>query len=98
MIILQLIVKGTRVKALVKDKRKALEAFGSYVELTTGDASDERFLKKAFKGVGAVISPTVCLTKPFTIRIKLYIDLKHGAFHSFLGRKVSYRLSRVLEV
>jgi hypothetical protein len=33
MIILQLIVKGTRVKALVKDKRKALEAFGSYVEV-----------------------------------------------------------------
>lgn len=33
MIILQLIVKGTRVKALVKDKRKALEAFGAYVEV-----------------------------------------------------------------
>lgn len=33
MIILQLIVKGTRVKALVKDKRKALDAFGAYVEV-----------------------------------------------------------------
>lgn len=33
MIILQLIVKGTPVKALVKDKRKALEAFGAYVEV-----------------------------------------------------------------
>lgn len=33
MIILQLIVKRLRVKALVKDKRVAMEAFGSYVEV-----------------------------------------------------------------
>lgn len=33
MVILPLIVKRTRVKALVKDKRVALEAFGSYVEV-----------------------------------------------------------------
>ena len=33
MVILSLIVKRTRVKALVKDKQTALEAFGSYVEV-----------------------------------------------------------------
>jgi hypothetical protein len=33
MIILSLIVKKARVKALVKDKRTAMEAFGTYVEV-----------------------------------------------------------------
>lgn len=33
MVILSLIVKRTRIKALVKDKRVALEAFGTYVEV-----------------------------------------------------------------
>ncbi|RHN39400.1 hypothetical protein MtrunA17_Chr8g0343411 [Medicago truncatula] len=36
-------------QALVKDKRVALEAFGSYVESMTGDTSDNRFLMKALK-------------------------------------------------
>ncbi|CAH8257959.1 unnamed protein product [Arabidopsis lyrata] len=81
MIILQLIVKGTRVKALVKDKRKALEAFGSYVELTSGDASDERFLKKAFKGVGAVISPT----EGFLPNVKSFRGVKHAVLLSQLS-------------
>ncbi|XP_048617342.1 uncharacterized protein LOC106406662 isoform X2 [Brassica napus] len=73
MIILQLIVKGTRVKALVKDKRKAMEAFGAYVELTSGDASDERFLRKAFRGVGAIISPT----EGFLSNVKSLKGVKH---------------------
>lgn len=33
MIILSLIIKRTRIKALVKDKRVAMEAFGTYVEV-----------------------------------------------------------------
>lgn len=33
MVILSLIVKRARIKALVKDKRAALEAFGTYVEV-----------------------------------------------------------------
>ena len=33
MVILSLVVKRTRVKALVKNKRAALEAFGTYVEV-----------------------------------------------------------------
>ncbi|XP_010540089.1 PREDICTED: uncharacterized protein LOC104813956 isoform X2 [Tarenaya hassleriana] len=59
MIILQLIVKRTRVKALVKDKRKAVEAFGTYVESMSGDANDKSFLRKALKGVRAIISPSL---------------------------------------
>ncbi|KFK41684.1 hypothetical protein AALP_AA2G159600 [Arabis alpina] len=81
MIILQLIVKGTKVKALVKDKRKALEAFGAYVELTTGDASDERFLKKAFRGVGAIISPT----EGFLSNVKSLRGVKHAVLLSQLS-------------
>ncbi|KAF5466385.1 hypothetical protein F2P56_016311 [Juglans regia] len=57
MVILSLIVKRTRVKALVKDKRAALEAFGTYVESMSGDASDRPFLKRALRGVRAIICP-----------------------------------------
>lgn len=35
MVILSLIIKRIRVKALVKDKRAAMEAFGTYVEVGT---------------------------------------------------------------
>ncbi|KAJ0229012.1 NAD(P)-bd_dom domain-containing protein [Hirschfeldia incana] len=81
MIILQLIVKGTRVKALVKDKRKAMEAFGAYVELASGDASDERFLKKSFRGVGAIISPT----EGFLSNVKSLKGVKHVVLLSQLS-------------
>ncbi|KAL2468535.1 NAD(P)-binding Rossmann-fold superfamily protein [Forsythia ovata] len=57
MIILSLIVKRVRVKALVKDKRAAMEAFGTYVESIAGDAKNNTFLKKALRGVRAVICP-----------------------------------------
>ncbi|KAI4329097.1 hypothetical protein L6164_021398 [Bauhinia variegata] len=57
MVILSLIVKRTRVKALVKDKRVALDAFGSYVESIAGDVADKRFLKKSLRGVCTVICP-----------------------------------------
>lgn len=35
MVTLSLIVKRSRIKALVKDKRAAVEAFGTYVEVRT---------------------------------------------------------------
>lgn len=57
MIILSLIVKRTPVKALVKDKRSAVEAFGSYVEPMAGDTNDRSFQKKALRGVRAIICP-----------------------------------------
>ncbi|CAL1376454.1 unnamed protein product [Linum trigynum] len=57
MVILQLIVKRARVKALVKDKRAAMEAFGTYVESIVGDVNSKPFLRKALRDVGAIISP-----------------------------------------
>ncbi|KAJ4833922.1 hypothetical protein Tsubulata_044619 [Turnera subulata] len=57
MVILSLIVKRARVKALVKDKRTAMEAFGTYVESMAGDANSQPFLKKALRGVRAIICP-----------------------------------------
>ncbi|GAU28776.1 hypothetical protein TSUD_357620 [Trifolium subterraneum] len=57
MVILSLIVNKSRVKALVKDKRVALEAFGNYVESMVGDTSDNRFVKKALRGVRTIICP-----------------------------------------
>ncbi|PON47057.1 NAD(P)-binding domain containing protein [Parasponia andersonii] len=57
MVILSLIVKRARVKALVKDKRAALEAFGTYVESLAGGSRDKPFLKKALRGVRTIICP-----------------------------------------
>ncbi|KAG4199337.1 hypothetical protein ERO13_A05G140600v2 [Gossypium hirsutum] len=57
MMILSLIIKRTRVKALVKDKRSANEAFGTYVESISGDTSNKVFVKKALRGVRAIICP-----------------------------------------
>ncbi|XP_062211511.1 uncharacterized protein LOC133912675 isoform X1 [Phragmites australis] len=57
MVILALILKRTRIKALVKDKRSTEEAFGTYVECMVGDMEDKSFMKKALRGVRAVICP-----------------------------------------
>lgn len=57
MVILSLILKKTRVKALVKDKQAALEAFGLYVEPVAGDIRDEQSLKKALREVRTIICP-----------------------------------------
>ncbi|MBA0691201.1 hypothetical protein Goari_008842, partial [Gossypium aridum] len=46
-----------RVKALVKDKRSANEAFGTYVESISGETSNKVFVKKALRGVRAIICP-----------------------------------------
>ncbi|KAK6128069.1 hypothetical protein DH2020_038197 [Rehmannia glutinosa] len=66
MIILSLILKRVRVKALVKDKRVALEAFGTYVESMAGDTKDKLFLKKALRGVRAVICPILSVYRNST--------------------------------
>ncbi|KAL9463714.1 hypothetical protein AB3S75_001513 [Citrus x aurantiifolia] len=58
MVILSLIVKRTRIKALVKDKRNAMESFGTYVESMAGDASNKKFLKTALRGVRSIICPS----------------------------------------
>ena len=45
MIILSLIVKRCRIKALVKDKRAAMEAFGTYVEVRGADLDSTKSLQ-----------------------------------------------------
>ncbi|KAI4325352.1 hypothetical protein MLD38_030761 [Melastoma candidum] len=57
MVILSLIVKRTKVKALVRDERAAKEAFGDYVESVSGDTSDKQVLNRALRGVRAIICP-----------------------------------------
>lgn len=57
MVILLLILKRTRIKALVKDKRSTEEAFGTYVECMVGNIEDKSFTKKTLMGVRAVICP-----------------------------------------
>ncbi|GMI82174.1 hypothetical protein like AT1G72640 [Hibiscus trionum] len=57
MVILSSIVRRIRVKALVKDKRSANEAFGTYVESISGDTSNKILVKKALRGVRAIICP-----------------------------------------
>ncbi|KAM5584715.1 hypothetical protein ABKV19_004196 [Rosa sericea] len=54
---MRLIVKRARVKALVKDKQAALEAFGTYVESLTEDSRDKPFLRKALREVSTVTCP-----------------------------------------
>lgn len=73
MIILSLIIKRTRIKALVKDKRVAMEAFGTYVEPIAGDARDRSMLKKALSGVRAVICPN----EGFVSNIESWKGLQH---------------------
>ncbi|MCD7455911.1 hypothetical protein HAX54_030064 [Datura stramonium] len=73
MVILSLIIKRTRIKALVKDKRVAMEAFGTYVEPIAGDARDRSLLKKALSGVRAVICPN----EGFISNIESWKGLQH---------------------
>ncbi|KAH0464002.1 hypothetical protein IEQ34_006788 [Dendrobium chrysotoxum] len=57
MVILSLVVKRARVKALFKDKKASVDAFGTYVEALVGDLSNMSFLSKALRGVRAIICP-----------------------------------------
>lgn len=73
MVILSLIVKRIRVKALVKDKRAAMEAFGTYVESIAGASNDSTSVKKALRGVRAVI----CANDGFVSNIEGWKGLEH---------------------
>lgn len=55
LVILSLIVKRARIKALVKDIKAAASAFGSYIEPIAGDVTDKTSVKKALKGVRVII-------------------------------------------
>lgn len=58
LLVLQLILKRIRVRALVRDAKAATAAFGPYVEPVVGDVTDATSLKKALRGVRAVVIPT----------------------------------------
>ncbi|GFP85720.1 hypothetical protein PHJA_000715700 [Phtheirospermum japonicum] len=73
MIILSLIIKRVRVKALVKDKRVSMEAFGTYVESMAGDPKDNKFLNKALRGVRAII----CSNEGFLSNIDSWKGIQH---------------------
>lgn len=133
MVILSLIVKRTRIKALVKDKRTANEAFGTYVEVIvwysssefalirlalwswslsadflmeccwlvllflqsiSGDTSNKMVVKKALRGVRAIICPNVCVSltclhvwfNPYLyIACNLHIDVMVARFSILSG-------------
>ncbi|XP_044487528.1 uncharacterized protein LOC123212448 [Mangifera indica] len=73
MLILSLIVKRTPIKALVKDKRSAMESFGTYVESLVGDTSNKTFLKKALRGVRTIICPS----EGFLSKVESLKGVKH---------------------
>ncbi|KAJ0075792.1 hypothetical protein Patl1_33638 [Pistacia atlantica] len=73
MVILSLIVKRTPIKALVKNKRSAMESFGTYVESMVGDTSNKTFLKKVLRGVRAIICPS----EGFLSKVESLTGVKH---------------------
>ncbi|PIA28482.1 hypothetical protein AQUCO_06900038v1 [Aquilegia coerulea] len=85
MVILALIIKRARVKALVKDKRAALEAYGTYVESIAGDRGDPSFLKNALKGVRAIICPS---NEGFLSNIGSMEGIQHVVY---LSQSAAYR-------
>ncbi|KAK8584913.1 hypothetical protein V6N13_138856 [Hibiscus sabdariffa] len=81
MVILSSIVKRIRVKALVKDKRSANEAFGTYVESISVDTSNKVLVKKALRGVRAIICPT----EGFLSSVESFKDVEHVVLLSQLS-------------
>ncbi|KAI3716376.1 hypothetical protein L6452_23669 [Arctium lappa] len=80
-VILSLIIKRIRVKALVKDKRAAMESFGTYVESITGDPKDSTFLKKSLRGVRAIICPN----EGFLSKVESLKGVQHVVILSLLS-------------
>ncbi|CAM6123301.1 unnamed protein product [Calypogeia fissa] len=58
LVVLELILRRLRVRALVKDIKAATVGFGAYVEPVEGDVNDKEILKRVMRGVRAVICPT----------------------------------------
>ncbi|KAF5178938.1 NAD(P)-binding Rossmann-fold superfamily protein [Thalictrum thalictroides] len=85
MVILALIIKRARIKALVKDKRAAIEAYGTYIESIAGDRGDSSFLKKALKGVRAIICPS---NEGFLSNIESIEGVQHVVY---LSQSAAYR-------
>lgn len=91
LLVLALILKRMRVRALVRDAKAATAAFGPYVEPVVGDVSDPTNLKKALRGVRAVICPTKvgAVANPTVVK-----GLEHIIFMSQERRWSSSAVSR----
>lgn len=72
MVILSLIVKRIRVKALVKDKRAAVEAFGTYVEVGILQLAFFKLVMSVYSFFGN------CFLLYIVVLMILLIDLLHG--------------------
>uniref|UniRef100_A0A0E0GJD9 NAD(P)-binding domain-containing protein n=1 Tax=Oryza nivara TaxID=4536 RepID=A0A0E0GJD9_ORYNI len=81
MVILSLILKRARIKALVKDRRSTEEAFGTYVECMVGNMEDKSFTKKALRGVRAIICPADLRFnhQPYEILIRMQLSVYRGS-------------------
>ncbi|KAH7330924.1 hypothetical protein KP509_20G008300 [Ceratopteris richardii] len=55
LVLLALIVRRVRIRALVRDGKEIVQAFGSYVEPVVGNVEDARSLKKSLRGVRAIV-------------------------------------------
>lgn len=54
-VLLQLILARAKVKALVRDQQAAQSGFGPYIEVVGGSSSDAALVRKACRGVQAVV-------------------------------------------
>ena len=54
-VLLQLILARAKVKALVRDQQAAQSGFGPYIEVVGGNSSDAALVRKACRGVQAVV-------------------------------------------
>ncbi|XP_042384874.1 uncharacterized protein At2g37660, chloroplastic-like isoform X1 [Zingiber officinale] len=89
MVILSLILKRLRIKAIVKDKRAAADAFGTYVESLVGDLNDKTFLTKTLRGVRSIICASDTL---FILQDGFFSDIARtkGVNHIVLLSQLAY--------
>ncbi|XP_074580607.1 uncharacterized protein LOC141837018 [Curcuma longa] len=88
MVILSLILKRVRIKAIVKDKRAAASAFGTYVESLVGDLNDKTFLTKTLRGVRAIICASNIDLKVFdSLILQLAYYNGSGGFQAIMNSK-----------
>ncbi|KAI5057377.1 hypothetical protein GOP47_0027392 [Adiantum capillus-veneris] len=88
LVLLSLILRRVRVRALVKDAKEMIQAFGSYVEPVVGDVADPKSLKKALRGVRAVLCSTkvgALADKEITEGIEHIVFLSQFAAYSNAG-------------
>ncbi|MCO5608555.1 hypothetical protein L7F22_062766 [Adiantum nelumboides] len=79
LVLLSLILRRVRIRALVKDTKEMVQAFGSYVEPLVGDVADPKSLKKALRGVRAVLCSTKVHAGQFDRTFRMDYCIEVGA-------------------